>query len=516
MAYIDVKNLTFTYPDAPQCALQDVSFSLERGEMGVILGPSAGGKSTLLQLLCPAIAPKGTQSGQITLSGARVGFVHQDTEASLVCDKVYAELAFALENRGMRREKIALKIAETACFLNIEDLFERDVAELSGGQKRMVALAGALVAEPDLLLLDEPVSSLDPLAAEHFLDALAKVNRELGVTVLLSEHIAGGVLPQCDKLGFLCGGRLSVFGPCAAAAQAACRAGFADYMPVPVRLFSRLQPADAPPVSVRGARTRLAAYFKENPPKPVRPAGPAEPGKKSTALQFRDVCFSYDRRRAPVLQGLDLKVSFGGVHGIVGCNGSGKSTLLKLAAGVLRPLHGRVRLHARAAMMPQNPLDLFCGDTLGEDLSDADAALVERFDLQKLLERHPYDVSGGEARMAAFVRILSGNPDILLLDEPTAGCDVKIKALEQELLRSLAKDGKCVLVVSHDMEFLSAVCDDVSLLFGGEMAETMEARRFFSTLSFYTTDARRIGRGLVEGAVSLSDLLQAAGARDNI
>ena len=249
MAYINVENLTFAYPDAPQCALQGVSFSMERGEMGVILGRSASGKSTLLQLLCPAIAPKGRCSGQIDLSGARVAFVHQDAEASLVCDKVFAELAFALENQGMARAQISLKIAETACFLNIEDLFACDVAALSGGQKRMVALAGALVAEPDVLILDEPVSSLDPLAAEHFLSALVKVNRELGITVLMSEHIAGGILPQCDVLGFLEAGEMAAFGPCTETARALCGAGFADYLPVPVRLFSRLQPDVLPPVA---------------------------------------------------------------------------------------------------------------------------------------------------------------------------------------------------------------------------------------------------------------------------
>lgn len=514
MAYINVENLTFAYPDAPQRALQGVSFSMERGEMGVILGRSASGKSTLLQLLCPAIAPKGKIGGKISLSGARVAFVHQDAEASLVCDKVFAELAFALENQGMAREQISLKIAETACFLNIEDLFACDVAALSGGQKRMVALAGALVAEPDVLILDEPVSSLDPLAAEHFLSALVKVNRELGITVLMSEHIAGGILPQCDVLGFLEAGEMAAFGPCTETARALCGAGFADYLPVPVRLFSRLQPDVLPPVSVRGARVRLAAYLKERSAVhndfSYTPLTPPE-SKKNTALQFQDVYFSYDRRRQPVLHGLDLKASFGSVHGVVGCNGSGKSTLLKLASGVLRPLHGRCKVHGRAVMMPQEPLDLFCGDTLGEDLAGADAALVHRFGLQKLLGRHPYDVSGGEAHMAAFVRILSGQPDILLLDEPTAGCDAEIKARQKELLRGLAAVGKCVLVVSHDMEFLSEVCDRVSLLFGGETVETMPAHRFFASLSFYTTDAHRIGRGLVDGAVTLQDLLQAAG-----
>lgn len=511
MAYIDVKNLTFSYPDMPRCALQDVSFSLQRGEMGVILGRSASGKSTLLRLLCPSIAPKGELRGSIELSGARVAFVHQDAEASLVCDKVYAELAFALENQGMAREKIALKISETACFLNIEDLFECDVATLSGGQKRMVALAGALVSEPDLLILDEPVSCLDPLAAEHFLSALSKVNRELGITVLLCEHIAGGILPQCDVLGFLEDGRMQVFGPCAQAAQSLCQSGFSAYLPASVRLFSKLQPNETPPVSVRGARAALVNYLKNVPSFHPEPFEQAPKSSQKTALQFRDVYFSYDRRQRSVLQGLDLKVSFGCVHGVVGCNGSGKSTLLKLASGVLRPLHGRVKQSGRVAMMPQNPLDLFCGDTLGEDLADADAKLIARFGLQKLLDRHPYDVSGGEARMAAFVRILSNRPDILLLDEPTAGCDVEIKARQKELLLELARGGTCVVVVSHDMEFLSEVCNCVSLLFGGEVIETLPVRRFFSLLSFYTTEAHRIGRGLVESAVTLSDLLQAAG-----
>lgn len=509
MAYIEIENVSFKYPQSNDFALKNVNLSFEKGSVNLVLGKSASGKSTLLSLLCKEIAPNGDLTGDINISGAKVSFVHQNTETSLVCDKVFSELAFPLENMGYSREKISLKIAETACFFNIEDLFERNVSELSGGQKRIVALASAMVCEPDLLVIDEPVSCLDPLSAENFISALIKINKELGVTIILSEHISNGIVPHCDTVSFMENGKTICTADTQNATREICKSGYSDFMPFYVRINEMFSLGKDVPLSVKDAKINFEKKFSsENITvnKIVENEKIEKNDKKKTALTVKDAYFSYSKNQPFVLKSCDYSACFGKVNAILGCNGSGKSTLLKIIASVLKSIHGKVKIHGKVALMPQNPLDLFCEEKNSKELSDCDKDLIEKFEVEKIFDSHPYDISGGEARMAAFVKVLSQKPDILLLDEPTAGCDIQNKKKQQQILRELADNGVCVVLVSHDMEFVSEVSDSVSLIFNGEIVETLPKRDFFSSVSYYTTDAYKISRSVFENSVIQDDV----------
>lgn len=506
MAYIEIENVSFKYPQANDFALQNVNLSFEKGSVNLLLGKSASGKSTLLSLLCEEIAPKGELEGNINISNAKVSFVHQNTETSLVCDKVFSELAFALENLGLSHEKIGLKIAETACFFNIEDLFERNVSELSGGQKRLVALASAMVCEPDLLVIDEPVSCLDPLSAENFISALVKINKELGVTIILSEHISNGIVPYCDTVSFLEKGKIICTADTQNASREICEQGYSEFMPFYVRVNEMFSLGANVPLSVKDAKMNFENKFSSQSIEINKIIDNEKKEKKKVALSVKDAYFSYSKNQPFVLKSCDYSACFGKVNAILGCNGSGKSTLLKIIASVLKSVHGKIKTYGKVALMPQNPLDLFCEEKISSELCDCDKDLTEKFEIEKIFDSHPYDISGGEARMAAFVKILSQKPDILLLDEPTAGCDIQNKKKQQQILRELADNGVCVVLVSHDMEFVSEVSDRVSLLFNGEIAETLPNREFFSSVSYYTTDAFKISRAVFENAVTEKDI----------
>ena len=295
MAYIGIENVSFKYPQSNDFALKNVNLSFEKGSVNLVLGKSASGKSTLLSLLCKEIAPNGELTGDINITGAKVSFVHQNTETSLVCDKVFSELAFPLENMGCSREKISLKIAETACFFNIEDLFERNVSELSGGQKRIVALASAMVCEPDLLVIDEPVSCLDPLSAENFISALIKINKELGVTIILSEHISNGIVPHCDTVSFMENGKIICTADTQNATREICKSGYSDFMPFYVRINEMFSLGKDVPLSVKDAKINFEKKFSsENITvnKIVENEKIEKIDKKKTALTVKDIYLS--------------------------------------------------------------------------------------------------------------------------------------------------------------------------------------------------------------------------------
>ena len=533
----ELKNLRFTYPEQTRPALDGVSLALAPGDFAVLCGPSGCGKTTLLKQLKSVLAPHGTRSGEVLFDGgplaavpareqsARIGFLLQDPDDQLVTDKVWHELAFGLESLGMPTPVIRARVAEMASFFGIADWFYRDVSTLSGGQKQLLNLASVMAMSPDVLLLDEPTSRLDPVAAGDFLATVGRLNRELGTTVLLTEHRLGEVFPLANRVFVLDEGRLVCEGAPRAVGEAlrGKDARMFRAMPAPMRVWAAIESGLPCPVTVREGRDFLTAYAETHPLSAL-PDEPSPVGDKPV-LSLENVWFKYEKDSPDVLRGLTLTARAGELLAVLGGNGAGKTTALTVLAGLQKPYRGKVSLRARAGMLPQDPRALFVKKTVREDLAEmltdsplskeqrsAREAYVTRLcRLDGLLDRHPFDLSGGEQQRAALAKVLLLNPQILLLDEPTKGLDGEFKDVLAEILRTLCARGVTVVLVSHDLDFCSEHADRCALLFDGAIVSEGAPRAFFSGNSFYTTAANRMARHLLPEAVTVSDVVSACG-----
>lgn len=532
MALIDIRNLTFTYPGQSIPALRDVTLAVEAGEFLLLCGVSGSGKSTLLRQLKRELTPYGTHSGSVRYDGqdvdklglrrsaGEIGYVTQQPENQAVTDKVWHELAFGLENLGLPTPVIRRRVAEMASFFGIQGWFDRSVAELSGGQLQMLNLAAVMAMQPRVLLLDEPTAQLDPIAAGHFIDTVRKIHRELGVTVILTEHRLEEVFPLADRVGVLEEGRLT---GCDTPERTAGRftAGghpVFDGFPAAARIFAGAAGTGPCPLSVRDGARWLKANFHAQ--APLSPAPGSE--RPEPAAELRDVWFRYDREGPDVLRGTRLRMYHGRIACLLGGNGTGKTTALGMLAGLRHPQRGQVRFMGKkptagAALLPQNPQLLFVRDTVREDLEETAAdcgaenrleRVVEEMGLAALLERHPYDLSGGEQQKAAFAKLLLRQPPVLLLDEPTKGLDAHFKAEFAGILRRLARKGAAVLLATHDLEFAAEYADDCLLFFNGEVVSEDPPDRFFAGNRFYTTAACRIAREIFPGAVTCKEVIR--------
>ena len=534
MAAFAIEHLTFAYPKAVERALDDVSFSVREGEFFLLCGVSGGGKSTLLRHLKSVLTPYGTRSGRVLLDGKpletwdartqaqRIGFVLQQPDDQLVTDKVWHELAFGLESLGTDAQTMRLRVGEMASFFGIQTWFDRSVDTLSGGQKQLLNLASVMAMHPDVLVLDEPTGQLDPIAAAEFLHTVQRLNRELGVTVILSEHRLEDALPMADRAAVLEQGRLTALGTPDEVARALLERGspFFAAMPTPVRVWGGVGAPDACPLDIRAGRALLETLRPS--PLPAADVPAADDG--APLLQLRECWFRYDRDGADVLKGLSLTVRAGELLAIVGGNGAGKSTALAVLAGQRRPYRGKVLQKAkRIAALCQEPRAMFVKDTVRADLEDAlrtlslpaaerqprmDAA-VAAMALSPLLERHPFDLSGGEQQRAAIAKLLLARPDVLLLDEPTKGMDAAFRASFGALLRALCEQGTAVVLVSHDIEFCAAYADRAALLFDGQILSEGRTRAFFAGNHFYTTAANRMARPWLPDAILCREVIEA-------
>ena len=529
MACIEINDLGFTYPAQCEPALNGVTLSVREGAFVTVIGASGSGKTTLLRMLKPSLTPHGEQTGSIDFFGvplsaldqrtasAEIGFVQQDPDSQSVTDKVWHELAFGAENLGMERAVMRRRVAETAAFFGIEELLDREIASLSGGEKQILNLAAVMVLQPRVLLLDEPTAQLDPIAATAFLNAVHRVCRELGTTVILSEHRLEEALPLSEHVIVLENGGVLTQGSPAAVAEELKERKHLLYlaMPTPIRLCGKL--------TVGEARRWLAEEAGELRPLPER----AVPAAGETAIELKHVGFRYEKKGKDVLRDLSCCFEKGRHTAVLGGNGSGKTTLLSLIAGLQKPQQGKiVRADGlRVGLLPQDPKMLFVSATVRgeleevcagqEDAADRIAEVVRSCKLDGLLERHPYDLSGGEQQRAALAKILLAAPDILLLDEPTKGFDAAFRREFGELLKALTQAGKTVVTVSHDVEFCAAYADRCCLLFDGAIAADGAPSAFFSGNSFYTTAANRIARQRLPEAVTCEELLYACGVEES-
>ena len=521
-----IDRLNFTYPAQRRSALHDLSLTVRQGEFLLLCGASGSGKTTLLRCMKPSAEPQGKLSGEVIYFGAplrtighrresaEIGFVGQSPDEQLVTDQVWHELAFALESLGLAQEVIRRRVAESAAFFGLEPLFRRKTAELSGGQKQLLNLAAVLTLQPDVLILDEPTAQLDPIAASEFLHMLARIHRELGMTVVLSEHRLEEAMALCDRAAVLEDGSISCAGTPREVGEALHTAGSAMFwsMPAAMRIWAGAGWPGACPVSIREGQSDLAEFAAENPLAPLPPETAAA-GTDEFAVEAREISYRFERDGGDVLRDLSLQVRKGEILAVLGGNGAGKSTLLRVLGGMLTPQRGRIDRRGRAALMPQDARLLFTESTLREELRETEAELIEFCGLSTLMDRHPYDLSGGEQQRAALAKLLTQHPDILLLDEPTKGMDGDHKRRLAALLSSLARQEIAVVLVSHDVEFCAEHAQRCALLFDGGIIDCQPPRRFFSGNSFYTTAANRIAREQLPEAVTVPEVIAACGGR---
>lgn len=551
MELLSVKNLSFRYPKAERNALDGITFSMDSGDFVTLCGPSGCGKSTLLRHLKSVFTPHGTGNGEIRFAGtplreigerrqtAEIGFVGQSPENQIVTDKVWHELAFGLESLGAEQSVIRSRVAETASFFGIQTWFEKNVTELSGGQKQLLNLAAVMVLEPRILLLDEPTSQLDPIAAGEFLAAVARINRELGTTVLISEHRLEEVLEYSNRMLVMQEGRLLVY-------DAPKKAGLflKDHapalflsMPVPMRIWAAVPDSGAEcPWTVSGGRKWLEQYAQSHSLRSLSEEINAD-NDGETALKIKDVWFRYEKNGADVLQGTDIQIKYGELLAVLGGNGTGKSTLLSLVTGANRPYRGSILINGQSlekadglfdgllGVLPQNPKALFTRKTVWADLQEIFdgkriakeeqeariRAVLQLCGLAHKADSHPYDLSGGEQQRAALAKVLLLQPRILLLDEPTKGMDQAFKLRLALILQELLQKGTAIMMVSHDVEFCAAYADRCALLFNGTIVSENTPRVFFGENRFYTTAACRMSKTTIPGAVTAEDVIYACG-----
>ena len=547
MAHLTIENLSFAYASAPERkVLDNVNLQVQQGEYIALCGRSGSGKTTLLRHLKTALTPHGIKSGRILLDGtpldevaaaeqsAAIGYVMQDPDAQIVTDKVWHELAFGLENLGVEEHTMRLRVAEMASYFGIQDWFHRDIAQLSGGQKQLLNLAAIMALQPQVLILDEPTSQLDPIAAADFLNTVRKINRELGTTVIITEHRLEDIFHAADRCVVMEHGRIIADSdPHTVGAQLQQqRSDMFAALPSPVRIFygAGFHGTDCP-LTVREGRSWLSRQaenrtFAADLPQEPTVAAPA-------ALEMKNVWFRYEKEGNDILCGVNLTVAQGSFHAILGGNGTGKSTTLNSICGICRPYRGKVLLHGsdirkekdlfrgKLAMLPQDPRNLFVKDTVRADLMEmlpGDDAAEEKIKrmaqiccLEGLLDQHPYDLSGGEQQRAALAKVLLTEPKLLLLDEPTKGLDNFFKEQLGDVFRCLLESGVTILMVSHDVEFCARNAHAVSMFFDGQVLTTTTPRRFFAQNSFYTTAANRMARHIFPQAVTVEDVVHLMG-----
>lgn len=570
MALLQIDNLSFTYPESSQKALHNINLKVGEGELILLIGVSGCGKSTLLRHIKRELSPHGRKSGGVCYAGTmiehldqrtavtEIGFVQQNPETQIVTDTVWHELAFGLENLGLKNGEIRRKVAEMASFFGIDSWFRKSVDELSGGQKQILNLASIMAMQPKLILLDEPTAQLDPIAAQEFLTMIGKINRDLAVTIILSEHRLEEAFPLADRVVVMEKGQII----CADRPERVAQVLGTDNrqvifkgLPSPIRIYSEVAMGSKCPLTVREGRQWLLQQ--------VRPylAEVGEPDQKAQlaqtvrtrntkvergkpVIETKEIWFKYSSEGGDILRGVSLQAYAGETLCVLGGNGTGKTTLLGVLSGALKIKRGQVWINEKKltdfkygelylhnlAMLPQNPKALFVSDTVRGDLEEAarlisqdekvqESAIVdvmEELGIEELAQRHPYDLSGGEQQKAGIAKLLLLQPKVILLDEPTKGLDAHSKEGLAQIFARLRSQEVAIVVVTHDLEFAAEYGDRCAMMFDGMIVSEGNPQEFFAGNSFYTTAANRMARGIFSQAVTCKDVIEQCRVRQNV
>lgn len=597
MEVIKIENLSFVYPECTHQAIDNISMSVNEGEFVLICGKSGCGKTTLARQLKPVLRPKGVISGEVYYRGRRtdklseyekaaaIGYVMQDTDTQIVTDKVWHELAFGLENLGMDHRTIRRRVAEIANYFGINEWFGKKTCELSGGQKQILNLASVMVMNPDVLILDEPVSQLCEVAANEFLHLIKRINEELSTTIIMIEHRLENIYHMADRVAVMEDGRLIAYGNGRDVAGQIMENEYYEALPAAAKIYKELGvESDCIPLNVKEGRRYISGIVRNKNNADNDRSGKTDGindnkgdnlcdfnsmsntnfadkvnhtgiithnahkkknifksghSQKEAVLKLREVYFRYEKNGKDIIYNLDMELKKGSFNVILGGNGSGKTTLLSVIAGINKPYRGRVKLYGNSVgILPQNPETLFIKDTVYEDLRVAVtnseykknemqdnemhnremhnkkmedkiiADIAERLDITGCLDRHPYDLSGGEKQRAALAKVLLTKPDILALDEPTKGFDFFHKKKLGALLKELSDGGITILMVSHDIEFAAEYAEVCMMYFEGDIVCSGTPYEVFAGNRFYTTAADRIAGNYFEGVLTKEDVVR--------
>ncbi|MBQ9673401.1 MAG: energy-coupling factor ABC transporter ATP-binding protein [Ruminococcus sp.] len=546
MEILSVKNLSFTYPECTERALNNINLTVKEGEFVVLCGASGSGKTTLLRMFKKELVPHGDRSGEVLFkntevteisdrqSAEKIGFVFQKPDQQIVTDKVWHELAFGLESLGYGSDYIRLRVGEMASYFGITSIFRNKTSQLSGGQKQLLNLASVMAMSPDVLILDEPTSQLDPIAAADFIATIKRLNTELGLTVILTEHRLQDVFPIADKVVVIEKGSIIGTGSPGTVCEKLINHKISVGFPSAVRIWQGSQLGGKCPLTVKEGREFINSTFQA---KNVEISSTAICTKN--AVELKEVFFRYEKTSDDIIKGLSLSVKQGEHFCILGGNGSGKTTTLKVISGILRNHRGKVLINNEnvtkksadkrgTALLPQNPDEIFLNSSVRDDYIQLLAVrgikgttaeqkideIIESLDIAHLMEKHPYDLSGGELQKTAMGKILLNEPKILLLDEPTKGLDAYAKQSLKDIIKQLKSTGVTIITVTHDVEFAAETADRCGLFFDGEVLSVSVPQKFFSMNNFYTTSASRIARERFKNAVTVEQVLNAMGVKN--
>lgn len=557
MEILRVDGLKFSYPNQLKKALNNINFSIDEGDFVLICGESGCGKSTLLRHLKPELSPHGQVSGDIYYYSQKIndysskqlaseiGYVLQNPDSQIVTDKVWHELAFGLENMGLDTQSIRLRVAEMASFFGIQGWFRKNVNDLSGGQKQLLNLASIMAMQPKILILDEPTSQLDPIAAKDFIDTLVRINKELSTTIIMTEHNLEDIYSVCDKVIVMEDGKVICNDTNYKVADIL--SGDKNHkmfksLPTPSKIYNQLngylECASKSPLTVKDCRQWLNDSMDEVTITKLDDTETEiniDEKDREIAIELKDVYFQYNKISEPTIRDLSFKVYKGEIYSILGGNGTGKSTTLSLVARQRKPQRGKIFINNiemkkynnkslyenNLALLPQNPQSLFVFETVREDLEEVlilknkDREYIDKevkrvsklLDIEHLLEHHPYDLSGGELQRAGMAKVMLLNPKIILLDEPTKGLDAYCKEEIGKMLMKLRDMGVTIVVVSHDIEFSARYSDRCAMFFDGSIVSEGTPREFFLGNNFYTTVSNRIARNIFEDTLIYEDVV---------
>lgn len=534
MAHISVKNLSFTYPSSEKKALDNINMEIEPGQLILVCGASGCSKTTFLRHFKSVLTPHGKREGSVLFNNKelsafsekeqaeKIGFIFQSPDDQIVTDKVWHELAFSLESLNTPDDIIALRSAEAAGYFDLSDKYRCDVETLSGGQKQLLNLASVMTAMPEVLILDEPTSQLDPIASDNFLSQIKKLNDDLGITVIISEHSLERVFAMADKVAVMKDGRLVSFDTPENTAKnfGESESDFFLSLPSSAQIAVMASLKGAVPLTVKEGRQALIKNFITGKKDSLISSNDTEikSEKKDGLIEIKDIFFRYSRYSQDILKNLSININKGEILCVTGGNGTGKTTLLSILSGITAQYSGRIKsgkknikpsdLRDMTAVLPQDVTVLFVKDSVYDELKEvkkkngdtpSDEEInetAELFELEGLLKSHPFDLSGGEQEKLAAAKILLTDADIFLFDEPTKGMDPTFKLKFGGIISKLKKKNKTFVIVSHDMEFSANFADRCVMLFDGRIVSDCEPRKFFAGNSFYTTAANRIVRSV--------------------
>lgn len=499
---ITVNDLSFQYPLTNKLCLNSISFSIEDGEIVVICGKSGSGKTTLLKHLKKELIPKGEREGSIKIDGLnvseiptiKVGYIFQNPDTQIVEDYVYHELAFGLENLGVPYDEMHNRVAEIVQYFHLEDIYDKHTYELSGGQKQILNLASVMIMQPSILLLDEPLTQLDPKGKRQFINQLRLLREDFGTTVIMISHQLDEIIDIIDRMIVLDEGKIKCIGNVQNVVDFLKDDELISIFPEYIQLLSyKSLPINQPFYKIKNIINPLHSKKREY-------------SQHDICLEVKNLYGGYN----DILSNFNLKVDKQEIFCLLGSNGSGKTTFLKCVMKVLK-YKGKISYKGKIGYLPQEPLLLINRDCVYDELyknynkKEVDE-LVSYFEFEKLLNFHPYDLSGGQQQILAIMKLLLNYCDILLLDEPTKSIDSLMKIRLGKLLEKLVENGKTIICVSHDLEFCASYGTMISLLFHHAPLNPQRPEIFFKNNYFYTTQLSKLTKD-DNHIISLKDVM---------